>query len=389
MFVDDQNNGEEIDPVQHSGAIILDIETTDTQTTVNTIENIVQPNLHIGQGGELTIETVIVSKDPDIKISVQPSVTDKIVDVVTTTDEDTNEDGTYTTKIKSVVTLEELLNLQIFSNTSSNKTQQLQEPSYRYIIIRHSVVDGLLHGNPGGDPNMTCQEMYSLMNLICVKMSEGLYQTLRQNWPAVEVIELQEQEAFYGTQFFGEIRKIAKLWEAKTPWYGEKVPTEMTPEIVGYILKVMKIFAREIVEQEFERRWLTMRNASAIEAESWRIQQEEAKEWLEYNGKNGHKTPFLDYLAEEKQLDKTELAEKILEKAEQYQDRLAVMLVQMQKILKEFESCSSVWDINVLYEDYLGIGMPIKQAIELGRCVDGETYQRKPEWSIKGNGYYF
>jgi len=33
--------------------------------------------------------------------------------------------------------------------------------------------------------------------------------------------------------------------------------------------------------------------------------------------------------------------------------------------------------------------MPIKQAIALGRTVSDTDWTRKPEWSVKGNGYYF
>ena len=91
---------------------------------------------------------------------------------------------------------------------------------------------------------------------------------------------------------------------------------------------------------------------------------------MEFKGKDGHKTPFLDYLAAERGYDKTELAEKILAKKEAYQDKLSTMLVDMQKILKQFDDCESVWDINILYEDYFGIGMPHKQAKALGRIVE-------------------
>ena len=94
-------------------------------------------------------------------------------------------------------------------------------------------------------------------------------------------------------------------------------------------------------------------------------------------------------MAQERELDKTGRANKIIQKAEDDQDRFSKMRVEMQKLIKKFEDCSSVWDINTLYEDYFGIAMPIKQAIALGRTVSDTDWTRKPEWSVKGNGYYF
>lgn len=391
MFVPTEGIGDSVEVESLSGRILVAVGTTDLDTVVDVSEGLIQSDVHKLQDAELTVSYTVKTKDPEVEINVQPSVTSKDIQIETETTEDTDEEGFYVTKITSVVKTEGKSYLSCFANTISNvENDGIKETfKYRHLIMRHDLIANLLHGNPGGDEMMTCQEMYSLFNIICVKMSEGMYQTLRANWPGEEVIELTENEAFYGTQFFGEIRPVAKLWEAKSPWYGEKVPTEITPEIVSYILKVMKVFARESVEQEFERRWLTMRNASDIEVESWRIQQEEAKEWLEFKGANGHKTPFLDYLAESRNYDKTELAEKILAKKEAYQDKLSTMLVDMQKILKQFDNCESVWDINILYEDYFGIGMPHKQAQALGRIVEGTENQRKPEWSVKGNGYYF
>lgn len=392
MYVMSEQDGSSYETEAYSGRILVSVASTDEDsTTVDVVESLVQSDVHKGVDASLTVEYTIKTKDTDAQIDVQPSVTNHDINIETSTTEDTDEEGFYVTKITSVVTLKDRPDLSIFCNTISTKETDKDLPDYtfKYLIMRHDALTHMLHGNPGGDPQMFCQEMYSLMNMVCVKMSAGLYHTLRSTWPGMEIIELEENEAFYGTQFFSEIRPVAKLWEAKTPWYGEKIPTEMTPEIVGYILKVMKIFGKEIVEQEFERRWLSMRNASAIEVESWRIQQEEAKEWLQYQGKDGHKTPFLDYLATSKNYDKTELAEKILAKAEAYQDKLSTMLVDMQKILKQFDDCESVWDINILYEDYLGVGMPHKQATALGRVVDGTENQRKPEWRVKGNGYYF
>ena len=49
------------------------------------------------------------------------------------------------------------------------------------------------------------------------------------------------------------------------------------------------------------------------------------------------------------------------------------MLVESQKILKKFEDCTTIWDLNIVYADYLGYLLPNNQAIALGRMNDDES----------------
>ena len=36
----------------------------------------------------------------------------------------------------------------------------------------------------------------------------------------------------------------------------------------------------------------------------------------------------------------------------------------------KLKNCDNMWDMNILYEDYLNIGMPLVQAKKLGRIDD-------------------
>jgi hypothetical protein len=94
---------------------------------------------------------------------------------------------------------------------------------------------------------------------------------------------------------------------------------------------------------------------------------------LDNQGANGSKTPFLDYLATEHGVDKTELANTILEKAEKYADSLSELLVSSQKLIKELKTCSTVWDTNIFYEKYLGVMMPDKQAVQIPGWTVSDT----------------
>ena len=151
----------------------------------------------------------------------------------------------------------------------------------------------------------------------------------------------------------------------------------------------MQLYAKEIIEDEYEKRFLRLRNTNQLEATSWEIQKHEAKEWLTYQGSEGHVTPFLNYLSETRSIDKTTLANRILSKAESYEDRLSTLLVEMQTLIDRFKNCTSIKNINILYEDYLGVMMPQSQAVELGRTISETDWTRKPQYEVKSNELRF
>lgn len=198
-------------------------------------------------------------------------------------------------------------------------------------------------------------------------------------------LEIDEDTAYYGSILTSELRDVAKVWEVGSEGYEDKVKIEMTPEIKSKVISFMKIYAKEIVEYEYEKRFLRYKNTNSLESASWEIQKQEANEWLKYQGSEGSKTPFLDYISSRKGKDKTVLANKILEKSQSYEDGLSALLVEMQIILDKFEDCTTIWDINILYEDYLGVMMPNNQAAELGRIVSEFDATRLQGYEVKSN----
>lgn len=377
--------------IKDGASLIIKIAVDDPRVRIESYEDVVQPEN--GQSPKVTLVTKIKTIDSNSIISTEPTVSDSSITVSSSGTEEVIDDTMdkvtyYVTTITSIVE-KSGSNEEVFVSTETNDVTPLPEPTYRYLILNQKLIDSYLHGNPGGDYNMTCQELYSIFNIVCIKISEGLYQTLRPYWVGEKIIELDADTAHYGTTFFSEIRTVAKIWEARTIWYGEKTPTEITPEIVLMITTVMKAFATEIIYNEYDRRFLLLKGGNDLESASWHIQKHEAKEWLDNQGQNGSKTPFLDYLSIEKGMDKTELSIKILQKSEEFEDKLSTLLVEMHTLLKKFEICDNVWDLNILYEDYFGISMPIRQAISLGRTISEDDVTRKPEWRVKGNGYYF
>ena len=262
------------------------------------------------------------------------------------------------------------------------------------------------------DDRFIFKELYDLLNVSCIEISTEMYGIHSKTWNG-KYIEISEDTAKLGSSLFSEVRETAKLWEVsglaapgltgnENPEVYEqypevtakKVPTDMnevrgTMTIKEHVLVFMKAFAKEIIEEEYQSRFLAMRDTCELESASWEIQKHEAREWLTNAGLNGSVTPFLDYLATERGEDKTVLSNKILQKAEAYQDKLSTMLVSMQKLKKQFENSTSIKDINILYEDYLSVMMPTSQAIELGRTLSATDWERKSEYVVNSNEFNF
>ena len=274
----------------------------------------------------------------------------------------------------------------------------------KYLIIKQSCLDSSQFDSGMWDARFTFNEMYDLQNLSCVEISDELYWIYHKSWEG-KYKEITKDVATNGSTFFSEVRETSKVWEVGDGVpeglteeqmrnmdypdgvkYG-KVPVTMTDEIKADTLEFMKIFAKELIEDEFEKRYLALRDTGLLESATWEIQKHEAREHLS-NPIDG-KTPFLDYLSTQHSTDKTVLANKILSKAETYEDKVSTLLVSMQKLLKQFENTTSIKDINTLYEDYLGVLMPTTQAIEMGRTVSNTDWARKPEYEVKANEYSF
>ena len=283
----------------------------------------------------------------------------------------------------------------------------------KYLIIKQSLLDPqLFMEGDAYDDRFVFKELYDLLNVSCIQVSSQMYSIHSKVWNG-KYIEISEDTATLGSTLFSEVRDTAKLWEIsgldgpgltgnENPEVfeqypeatAEKVPVSMnevrgTMTIKEHVLVFMKAFAKEIIEEEYQYRFLALRDTCELESASWEIQKHEAREWLTNAGLNGSVTPFLDYLATERGEDKTVLSNKILTKAEGYQDKLSTMLVAMQKLKKQFKNTTSITDINTLYEDYLGVMMPTTQAIEMGRTLSATDWARKPEYEVAANEFNF
>ena len=284
----------------------------------------------------------------------------------------------------------------------SNVLPAVNQPKLKHIIIPEDVISQY-YVTGVGDKNFQCEAKYNLMGLAAVEISESYLETLRPTLGR-SFEEISKEEFYFGTAHFAEIKDHIKIWKDPdgviwdwTPALPDefwdthsKQKIEFTQEMKSHTLSFMKKYAKEIIENEYSKKLKFIKNVSELESSTWEIQKHEAREFLTY-GENdpAHVTPFLDYVATERGFDKTALANKILEKAEEYQDRLSTMLVESQKLLKKVEVCTTIWDLNIVYEDYFGIMMPTEQAETLKRVDPGIKEDGEIDYNRKGNRMAF
>lgn len=212
----------------------------------------------------------------------------------------------------------------------------------------------------------TYHNHFNFFSISVIRMKRDVFETLKSGLK--RYIEFTEKELHDGINYQGEIRQYSKDYISSMNENGEivygkgKVP--MNSSKIENALSFMKKMAILVIEREFELRFKNFKNCHDVEQESWAYQLPEARE---YKNNPESKTPFLDILAMTRGMDKKNLVDKILKKHDKYVREYASLLGKYHAIRSQFKTVDNMWDMNILYEDYLNIGMPVVQAQKLGR----------------------
>jgi len=208
---------------------------------------------------------------------------------------------------------------------------------------------------------------FTFFNISVVRMRRDTFDTLKSGLK--RYIEFSPKELHDGINYQGEIRSHSKDYEGYMDDNGEinykKVKNPMTQSKIDNALSFMKKMAILVIEREFELRFKNFKNCHDVEQESWAYQVPEAKQLVKDPDAS---TPFLNILAVTRGIDKTVLAKKVIENHDKYVLEYAALLGKYHAIKSQFKHCDNMWDMNILYEDYLNIGMPFIQAEKMGRC---------------------
>lgn len=187
-----------------------------------------------------------------------------------------------------------------------------------------------------------------------------------------KINEIDKEIAVFGFRNFGDVRseiKISELNYEENKTFDEEISLEtykvnstkikipVTEKRYNCIISAMKLLAKLILEDIFEKRFLELDyNVSALEKKCWEYQ---------LNGDEN----FIKSLAQVKNINSKDFESNIEQKKLEYEYKVKELYLTMVKLKQKFYDCSTIEELNVLFEDYMGLPMPNCQAIEEGRYI--------------------
>jgi hypothetical protein len=180
--------------------------------------------------------------------------------------------------------------------------------------------------------------------------------------------EVSEDLGRWGTKHFGEIRAVVKVTDEDPLTEDEEYALEQLPdgrtkvelpqERYDAAISFMKIAAKLIIEDEYDRRFLTLKaEESKLEQYLWDAQITEA------NNLEGE-TPLLNSIATTKGITVSEVAKSVLAGNKTFNEKVQTLYTAMLALKKEFQDCTTVRELNVLWQKYMGVAMPYAQMLE-------------------------
>lgn len=241
------------------------------------------------------------------------------------------------------------------------KDKELVKEGYIYMMIDEDELTDVIQ-----DEN-TYLTKYRFFSIAIVQMNKLVFETIKSSFK--RYLEISEDELANGIKYQGEIRGYYKDYITEMDDSGEikkvKKKLPMVQKKLDDAVSFMKKLAVLVIEKEFDLRFKNFKNCRDIESESWFYQLEEARA---YKNNADTKTTFIDILSITRGISKEVLVNKVLEKHNKYLVEYASLLGKYHAIRSQFKNCDNMWDMNILYEDYLNVGMPAKQAQKLGRA---------------------
>ena len=189
--------------------------------------------------------------------------------------------------------------------------------------------------------------------------------------------EVTEDIGEWGVKHFGEVRTEVKV-TSEDPLSSENIMGDVSTEgktvvtlpqeRIDAAIAFMKVAAKLIIEDEYDRKFLTLKaEESKLEQYLWNTQITES------NNLEGE-TPLLNSIATAKGIAVSDVAASVLTGNKAFNEKALALYDAMVALKQKFTDCATIKELNVLWEDYLGVPMPQSQAIELGNVEeDGWT----------------
>ena len=187
--------------------------------------------------------------------------------------------------------------------------------------------------------------------------------------------EVSEDIGRWGTKHFGEVRAVVKVTDddplsedddyALEQLEDGRTKVELPQERYDAAIGFMKVAAKLIIEDEYDRKFLTLKaEESKLEQYLWDAQITEA------NNLEGE-TPLLNSIATAKGIAVSEVASSVLAGNKTFNDKVKALYDSMLALKQEFKSCATIKELNVLWQKYMGVPMPYSQMVEEGLAEEG------------------
>ena len=241
-----------------------------------------------------------------------------------------------------------------------------------YYLARHCPeLDHICSGGANSDVDI----MWNMYGVVVFSIKEEWVREVCRLTKSYE--EISEAVGRWGVKHFAEIRAEVKVTSEdplstselyKIEQTGPKTKIELPQERIDAAITFMKLSAKLIIEDEYDRKFLSLKaEDSKLEQFFWDKQVQEA------NNLSGE-TPILNSIATAKDTTAAKVAESVIAGKKTFDEKALALYDAMVALKQKFTNCATIRELNVLWEDYLGVPMPQQQAIELGNTEeDGWT----------------
>lgn len=172
---------------------------------------------------------------------------------------------------------------------------------------------------------------------------------------------------------FGDARAVIKLSLQDDEEFDNtyensgKVPVEVTETRYNNIIKMMKLFSKILLEEEFNRRYKKLNyDGCELEIRTWETQINEMKKYE--NGQTSEEDlPLLTRLSNLYQVSLSEMVNIIKNAKEKHDSKVNDLYFKMLEIKNKFKNANSIIDLNLLYIEYFNISTPFTKEYRLQR----------------------
>lgn len=171
----------------------------------------------------------------------------------------------------------------------------------------------------------------------------------------VDTADELEQDEIY-LQYGGDISEL-----------GERVKLEVSPSRRDNVIKNMKKFAIILLEEEFNKRYLKFKqNTTELESSTW---DQQIMEVEKYDSGLTSETdiPLLHTLSTSYGNSLSEMVSLVKQAKQSHDVKSQELYAKFATLKTEFNSCSTIDDINLLYMRYFSLSMPFTKEFKLSR----------------------